>query len=451
MRSTLSRNDESKSNLRRSTTRQSDTNTNTSTFRQRTINNNQLWKRWDSTAQKSGVHKSVYWVKPKIESYEHKMMSKNSQPKFETGCVYSGDWQDNKKHGFGTQVWPNGNKYEGQWVAGRREGRGTFWIFDGAKLKKQYHGCWVADLKEGLGVFYYDNNDRYEGAWLHGQRHGQGTLFFANGDVYVGNWLDDKRCGWGTLTKANGDQFEGEWLNDKREGQGTYFYRATSKVYDGEWVNDIPKCGVYTAVQLPPEAMKHPLASLRQANQPVAAAPQTPADRILARAATRTAALPELKLVEPDNVIAEQIESIQKSRAAARSAPLVALEEIFAPEEMDGLRRMFSTADQEGRGFIKATDLRGLFEDLGISTTDADIAGLLNDLGKTAHDPISFADFAKALYVLQVSREQAEDDGANHYDFDEEVEEDPASAAIDFSGADDELGQLGAVPEQSDE
>ena len=31
------------------------------------------------------------------------------------GAIYEGDWQNNKRHGIGQYIWPNGNKYEGEW------------------------------------------------------------------------------------------------------------------------------------------------------------------------------------------------------------------------------------------------------------------------------------------------------------------------------------------------
>jgi hypothetical protein len=55
---------------------------------------------------------------------------------------------------------------------------------------------------QGLGANFYANGDRYEGSWRNGQRNGHGTQFYANGDIYVGEWLDDMRSGIGTLTKG---------------------------------------------------------------------------------------------------------------------------------------------------------------------------------------------------------------------------------------------------------
>ena len=57
-----------------------------------------------------------------------------------------GEWQGDKKSGFGTQTWPDGSAYAGQWQDARLLGsvlqglHGSFWglqIFKLEKMKKQ--------------------------------------------------------------------------------------------------------------------------------------------------------------------------------------------------------------------------------------------------------------------------------------------------------------------------
>lgn len=399
-----------------------------------------LWKTFDDKAQKSGPHRSVHWVKKKIQTFEERVTQKDNKPQYQTAAVYTGDWKNNLKHGFGSQTWSNGNKYEGEWQNSKRHGHGTYWILENASqkttssnnsasntsnkslsatatlsatsslsstsssssssssstkkvLRKVYHGQWKNDLKDGLGVYHYVNGDRYEGYWLCGQRHGQGTLFLANGDIYVGEWSDDKRAGWGTLTKSNGDQYEGQWLNDKREGQGQFFYRQTGKVFDGEWINDIPKCGVYTDLQLlPPD-------QLAQVLNPLLPSPLPPS--LLPNAQKARSQLPSLELVNPDGVLLQEIEKIQVERAAARAAPFIPLDQLFNEAELDSLRNIFSTADASGSGHIKAIELRGLYDELGVSVTEVQFARVLLDIDKTTDQTVTFAEFVKSLYLLQ--------------------------------------------------
>ena len=45
--------------------------------------------------------------------------------KFKNGVVYKGEWKGNVRHGYGVQTWPDGAKYEGNYVDGRKCGQGV--------------------------------------------------------------------------------------------------------------------------------------------------------------------------------------------------------------------------------------------------------------------------------------------------------------------------------------
>lgn len=48
--------------------------------------------------------------------------------KFPDGSQYAGKWFDSKMQGYGTYTWKNGNKYEGFYKNGLRNGQGKmFW------------------------------------------------------------------------------------------------------------------------------------------------------------------------------------------------------------------------------------------------------------------------------------------------------------------------------------
>jgi hypothetical protein len=40
--------------------------------------------------------------------------------------MYSGDYENDKKHGQGTYSWPDGKAYEGQWQNGKQHGEAKF-------------------------------------------------------------------------------------------------------------------------------------------------------------------------------------------------------------------------------------------------------------------------------------------------------------------------------------
>ena len=44
-----------------------------------------------------------------------------------------------------------------------------------------------------VGFQVYPNKDKYEGEWADNMRNGQGVLECANGDKYDGDWTNDKK------------------------------------------------------------------------------------------------------------------------------------------------------------------------------------------------------------------------------------------------------------------
>jgi hypothetical protein len=42
----------------------------------------------------------------------------------ENGVIYTGEWMNGQKDGFGIQVWPDGTRYEGIWSKDKANGRG---------------------------------------------------------------------------------------------------------------------------------------------------------------------------------------------------------------------------------------------------------------------------------------------------------------------------------------
>ena len=158
----------------------------------------QKWKVNDQKAQKNGSHSTIYWVKQSNKFEDGSFKGE----KWRQSSKYTGAWNDNKKDGFGIQVYENSDKYEGGWNDGMRQGQGTLWVPDEKKnLRRRYTGDWVKDKKQGRGTMFYANEDRYDGFWLSNKPCGEGRMIYKNGDVYVGNWDSGKRSGYGVLTK----------------------------------------------------------------------------------------------------------------------------------------------------------------------------------------------------------------------------------------------------------
>ncbi|KAF6716524.1 MORN repeat-containing protein 3, partial [Oryzias melastigma] len=162
------------------------------------------------------------------------------------GNKYTGEWQDNKKHGIGTQIWKNtGAVYNGEWRFGKYDGYGTYYVLEPESKSYvwKYDGEWKNGMKHGYGIYFYNDTAVYEGEWSEGQRSGRGKMFHENGDVYEGEWMNDKNHGEGKLLFANGSWYEGSWKDGKRNGNGKSYNSEKGLLYVGFWVDGEAKCG----------------------------------------------------------------------------------------------------------------------------------------------------------------------------------------------------------------
>ena len=150
-------------------------------------------------------------------------------------AVYTGEFLNGRRHGRGMQVFERDDggeeSYVGEWREDQRWGQGTL-----KTPHMTYVGQFEKNLRHGRGVETYRDGGVYEGEFANGRRNGQGMFRWPNGDVYEGQWVDNVRVGQGTLKWASGDVYEGEWLNGQRTGQG--FLQWTSGAqYEGGFLD----------------------------------------------------------------------------------------------------------------------------------------------------------------------------------------------------------------------
>jgi len=118
----------------------------------------------------------------------------------QTGAKYVGQFQFDKFHGDGDQLWSDGSHYKGQWVSGQKHGVGSF---EGAD-RLTYTGQWEGGRRHGQGTQEYANGDRYQGWWINGLCNGIGKYYFADGSTYEGMWSNGRYDGVGTLIGSDG-------------------------------------------------------------------------------------------------------------------------------------------------------------------------------------------------------------------------------------------------------
>ena len=63
----------------------------------------------------------------------------------------------------------------------------------------------------GQGTYIYPNGEKYVGDWKNGKYHGHGTFTYPDGNMYVGEFKDGLKNGQGTLTSPYGEKYEGKF------------------------------------------------------------------------------------------------------------------------------------------------------------------------------------------------------------------------------------------------
>jgi hypothetical protein len=61
---------------------------------------------------------------------------------------------------------------------------------------RKYEGEYEEDKKHGFGTFIWADGRKYIGNWSKGKQHGKGEYYMANGEKKIGEWIDGKRTKW---------------------------------------------------------------------------------------------------------------------------------------------------------------------------------------------------------------------------------------------------------------
>ena len=110
------------------------------------------------------------------------------------------------------------------------------------ELISMYGNCISGNCVNGYGTYLWPTGDKYIGQWKDGKKNGWGTLTCPdNSDFqkYVGEWKDDDFCGQGTLTYNDKKIFTGTLINGKKEGRGILYNANGTIEHKGKWSNDI--------------------------------------------------------------------------------------------------------------------------------------------------------------------------------------------------------------------
>ncbi len=104
---------------------------------------------------------------------------------YQNGTRFYGPFKEGKPaDGRGSMLYSNGNRYDGDYRNGQRNGCGTFTFNNG----RRYVGEFQNDLFSGRGVWMLENSDRYIGDFEFNKCNGEGVYTFADGTSKSGIW-----------------------------------------------------------------------------------------------------------------------------------------------------------------------------------------------------------------------------------------------------------------------
>ncbi|XP_077987266.1 ankyrin repeat and MYND domain-containing protein 1-like [Glandiceps talaboti] len=164
--------------------------------------------------------KLEYFTFPRLKSAKREI--DDGFKAYKSGASFTGHLEEGiKKVGYGTFVWPKGDRYTGEFADNVRVGKGVQEWADGSK----YDGEFLRDMRHGFGEATWNDGEGYKGNYFKDRRHGFGTYIWPDGATYTGTFYCDKKEGYGTFLLSNGDKFEGLYKDDEREGPGILTYK----------------------------------------------------------------------------------------------------------------------------------------------------------------------------------------------------------------------------------
>lgn len=148
---------------------------------------------------------------------------------FSDGSSYDGGFDQMRRHGRGVYMSGDGQEiYDGEWEYGVKHGKAKE-ILKGVI----YKGLFCKGEKTGASVqLELPNGDRYEGSMVNGKKHGRGKYKWSNEDEYDGDFVEDRLEGTGRWVRQQ-DEYAGQLKDGVWQGRGVR--RWDIYEYEGEF------------------------------------------------------------------------------------------------------------------------------------------------------------------------------------------------------------------------
>nr|XP_020472726.1 ankyrin repeat and MYND domain-containing protein 1-like isoform X2 [Monopterus albus] len=142
-------------------------------------------------------------------------------------------WEE-RRHGFGVHEWPDGSRYEGEFVNGFKHGSGRYTWRNG----EYYEGSFFRDYRHGDGLYYWPTGHKFIGKFYLNRKEGYGQQLFPDGATFQGLYSADQRFGPGVVSYPDGHQDMGLWL-------GECLLKLCTSVEEGFSLKNFPEYAAY--------------------------------------------------------------------------------------------------------------------------------------------------------------------------------------------------------------
>lgn len=160
----------------------------------------------------------------------------NCRVRYVSGEWYDGDWVNGRRHGRGVRVMADGTRFDGEWFLGQFHGNGVKVTPTGEVWEGNWrYGVQVGESKQWIPKMH--GNIEFAGTVFGGMWHGHGWCSYSNGDVYEGEFGGGHMHGFGVCIYDNGEQYKGYWRLGKRHGQGK-LWCEDGTTYEGPFEDD---------------------------------------------------------------------------------------------------------------------------------------------------------------------------------------------------------------------
>ena len=165
--------------------------------------------------------------------FENDKLSGEAVITYFEGGGYKGKVKEDKKNGDGTLIYSNGDSQSGEWLDDEFIKGTTIWTWDenGVQVQGEYVGEWDDGKKHGFGTLIQPNGDIFEGYFEDDAANGMGKMTYINGIAKEGFWEKGVLNGDGVIIFPNGRKYEGYIKDNQPNGYGRL--GNNSIVYEG--------------------------------------------------------------------------------------------------------------------------------------------------------------------------------------------------------------------------